>query len=236
VARPLQNTATCGVREAMLLRITAVNMTASEDRMMKLGLCVIGCAGICAASGCVADSLDENVDQVEITEAETALNREDLSPNAIGAFRLIRLSNTDLCLQPLNGSTGDVEVELRPCRRNPFDPAQHWLLLQKSPSDWQFINAQSGKCLYNRAAVPLRNTARPITHQGCNIFGTSSPASNSLWKPTALTGFAQLMSRIQHRDSGFCLDVPNGNPFEGATMWNFQCNGTPAQTWSIGVD
>jgi hypothetical protein len=51
-----------------------------------------------------------------------------------------------------------------------------------------------------------------------------------------VSGLSTLQSRIQHRDSGFCLDVPGGNPFEGAHVQMWQCNGTPAQAWFVGID
>jgi len=202
--------------------------------MTKIGLLMVGCVGIVAAPGCVADAPAADGDQTQVTEAETAAPPEAASPNAIGQFHLLRVANTQLCLQPQGGSTGDVIVELRPCVASA--PAQNWLFSQKGSSDWEIINAQSGKCLYNGSAVPQVDGGQPITHEGCNVFGTNVPASNALWKPSSLTNFSSLQSRIQHRDSGFCLDVPGANPFDGATMQMWHCNGTPAQIWVVGVE
>jgi len=201
--------------------------------MAKIALLMIGCAGIAATPGCFADSSAADVDQTQVAEAEVAAS-PGITPDAIGQFHLIRLANTQLCLQPKGGSTGDVEVELRPC--NPLAGAQNWLFVQKSSSEWEIVNQQSGKCLYNAAPLPLYDGGRPITHEGCNIFGTSRPASNALWKPSSVTGLSTFMSRIQHRDTGFCFDVPGGNPFDGATMWMWHCNHTPAQAWIVGVE
>lgn len=152
------------------------------------------------------------------------------TPDAIGAFHLIRLSNTQLCLQPLGGSTGDVIVELHQC--NPSAPAQNWLFVQKATNEFEIVNQQSGKCLYVNGGA---TDNVELTHSDCNIFGTSSPASNALWKPSRLTGFASLMSRIQHRDSGLCADT-FGNAFDGIGLRTFHCNGLPQQIFVVGVE
>lgn len=206
--------------------------------MMKIGLLMIGCTGI-ATTGCITDAPAEDGDQTEVAAADLTTPPGGPTANTIGAAHVIRLTNTNLCLQPANGSLGDVVVELRTCRpANPNDPAsraQHWLLSQKTSVEWQFVNLASGKCLYNGVDTPF-NGARPITHEGCNIFGTSSPASNGLWRISALRGNSQLQSRVGHRDTGFCLDVPDGRPFEGVQLQNFRCNGTPAQIFVINQD
>ena len=202
--------------------------------MTKIGLLIIGCAGIAATPGCVADSPAADVDQTQVAESEVAGSPEGAIPNALGEFHLIRLANTQLCLQPQGGSTADVELELHQC--NSFDPAQNWLFSQRSSTEWEIINAKSGNCIYNNVGAPLFNGARPIIQGGCNIFGTNTPASNALWRPTRVTGLTQIMSRLQHRDTGFCVDVPGGNPFDGATTQNWRCNGTPAQAWIVGVE
>jgi hypothetical protein len=152
------------------------------------------------------------------------------APDAIGAFHLIRLSNTQLCVQPLDGATGDVIVELSQC--NPSAPAQNWLFVRMSTGDYEIVNQQSGKCLY----VDGRATSNVvIAHASCNVFGTNSPASNALWKPSSLTGFSTLMSRIQHRDSRLCVDS-FGSAFDGIGLRTFGCNGLPQQTFVVGVE
>jgi hypothetical protein len=151
----------------------------------------------------------------------------------MGEFRLIRIANTQLCVQPLGGSTGDVPIELTPCISTAG--AQNWLFVQKSSSEWQIVNQQSGKCRYVDTGSPTFNGA-PVIHSGCNIFGTNVPVSNAAWRPSILTSLSTLMSRIGHRNSGFCLDVPGGNAFAGARPQMWQCNGTPAQAWIVGVE
>ena len=73
-----------------------------------------------------------------------------------------------------------------------------------------------------------------VTHEGCNVFGTTSPASNSLWKPSSLTNFSTLMSELGRRDTGFCLD--GRSAFDGAPVKIFRCNNTPGQSWVVGVE
>jgi hypothetical protein len=156
---------------------------------------------------------------------------DDQAENAsIGEFHLIRLSNTNLCVQPLDGSTGDVPVELSQC--SPSAPAQNWLFKRISSRDFEIINQPSGKCLYVNGPAA---TNVPLFQADCNVSGGSAPASNALWKPSRLTGFATLMSRIGHRDSGLCADS-FGNAFDGIGLRTFHCNGTPPQTFVVGVE
>jgi len=48
-------------------------------------------------------------------------------------------------------------------------------------------------------------------------------------------GFSTLMSRIQHRDSGLCVDS-SGNAFDGIGLRTFHCNGRSPQTFVVGVE
>jgi hypothetical protein len=199
--------------------------------MMKFGF-LIGCAGIAAATGCVADSAEADVDQTQVAEAELATNPQGPGPNAIGVFHPIRLSNTNLCLQPLGGTTADAPVELRTCNGS---TVQHWLFSQTSSVEWEIINFQSGRCLYENTNSPVGG-AEQIIHASCNIFGTNTPASNALWRPTALTGNSRLQSRVGHRDTGFCIHVP-GVPFDGIGVVNERCAaGNPAQIFVVGTE
>jgi hypothetical protein len=193
---------------------------------------MFGCAGIAAvAAGCVADSADADVDQTQLVEAELAASPDGTTADTIGQYHQIRLSNTNLCLQPLNGTPSDAVVELRTCNGS---RAQHWLFSSKSFNEWEVLNLQSANCLYNDTDV-LFNGAGPIVQGGCDIFGTNSPASNALWHPSVLRGNASLQSRVGHHDTGFCVDVP-GVPFDGIQMRNFRCNGTPAQIFVVGSE
>lgn len=198
---------------------------------MKFGFLMFGCAGIAAATGCV-DSAEADVDQTEVAEAELAASPQGPGTNAIGVFHPIRLINTNLCLQPLGGTTANSPVELRTCNGS---PAQHWLFSRTGSVEWQVINFQSARCLYEDTNFP-RSGAEQIIHADCNIFGTNTPASNALWRPTALTGNARLQSRLGHRDTGFCIHVP-GIPFDGIGVVNERCSASnPAQIFVVGIE
>jgi hypothetical protein len=114
-------------------------------------------------------------------------------------------------------------------------PEQNWDISSQPSGRISIKNVKSGNCLYNNAAVPLVNGAMPIDVESC--FVSDKPgvfASNALWKRlTPVTGFTSFESEIQFRDTGFCIDVPNDAPFDGATFWNFRCNSTPAQLFVV---
>lgn len=198
--------------------------------MSRIGILMIGYAGIVATSGCAAEPPGADVEQTQ--EAEVAAAPEGVGTNSIGQFHLLRMSNTQMCLQPQGGSTADVLIELSPCVFSA--PAQNWLFVSQ-PGGWELVNQQSGKCLYNNSNATA-NGSGPITHEGCDVSSTGLPASNALWKPTTLTGPTRLMSEVHRRDSGFCLDVPGGNAFPGATLQMWTCVGDQQQTWVVGVD
>jgi hypothetical protein len=199
--------------------------------MKKMGLLMIGCAGIAAAPGCVADPAEADVAQTQVAEAELAVSPPDPGPRTIGAFHHIRLSNTNLCLQPLGGTTADAPLELRTCDGT---TAQHWVFRQTSSVEWEILN-MSGRCVYENTNSPVGG-AEQIIHATCEIFGTNTPASNALWRPTALTGNSRLQSRLGHRDTGFCIHVP-GVPFDGIGVVNERCDASDtAQIFVVGIE
>lgn len=197
--------------------------------MTKNDILMISCTAIAAISGCAADSPAADSEQTQGAEDELATDPGGAVANVIGQFHLIRLSNTQLCLQPKGGSAGDVTVELHQC--NSSAPAQNWIFVSQAGGR-QVVNQQSGKCLYESSEPPTNGGT--VTHEGCNVFGTSTPASNSLWNLSSLTNFSRLMSELGRRDTGFCLD--GGSAFDGAPVKIFRCNFTPAQTWVVGVE
>jgi hypothetical protein len=153
-----------------------------------------------------------------------------ITPEVFGDAHVIKLSNTNLCLQPLDRSTGDVIVVLTACV--PSLAIQNWLFRLEPTGDYEIVNAGSLKCLYVNG--PATGNVELI-QGGCNVFGTSTPASNALWKPSRLTGFATLQSRIGHRDSGLCADS-FGNAFDGIGLRTFHCSGDPQQVFSVGLE
>jgi hypothetical protein len=122
-----------------------------------------------------------------------------------------------------------VIVELTRC--NPSAPAQNWIFARQASGDFEILNP-NGKCLY--VDGPARDNVE-IIQADCNVFGTNNPASNALWRPSSLTGFATLRSRIGGRDSGLCIDS-FGNAFDGIGLRTFHCNGQPQQTFFVGLE
>jgi len=81
----------------------------------------------------------------------------------------------------------------------------------------------------------MRTNDRVDHSLGLQLFGTNVPASNALWKPSSLTGFATLQSRIGHRNSGLCVDS-FGNAFDGIGLRTFNCDNRPSEIFFVGVE
>jgi hypothetical protein len=205
------------------------NKKAGGKKMTKLGILSLGFAGLFMIPGCMAEPPDET----EEAASELAVAPDSIVTNGNGFFHVIRLANTQLCLQPQGGSTDDVLVELHTCDPRRTAPEQNWLLRpQPGTGRISLVNQKSGKCLYNDVAPPLFNGKRPISHASCFIFGTNRITSNALWKQRINSGFSSFESELQDRDTNFCLDVPFF-PFDHVTFQNFRCNGTPAQSFVL---
>jgi hypothetical protein len=79
-----------------------------------------------------------------------------------------------------------------------------------------------------------------------NLFGPSANGteiaqihcvnvSNELWTVSTLSGITTLRSRVGFRDSGLCVDVPGQSGQDGLPVQSFQCNGTVAQQFFVGL-
>src|SRR5262245_41105179 len=117
--------------------------------MTKIGLLMIGCAGISTISGCMADSPAADLDQTRVTES--TLTNPGAGHNATGAFRHLQLRETNYCLQPQNGWADSVSLELAPCTSS---QAQNWHF-SWTPNGTMIVNQLSGLCVYNSAPLPL---------------------------------------------------------------------------------
>ena len=191
---------------------------------------LIGCTSLSIIPGCMADSTAEDLDQVQVTESELT-TAPGVAASVSEGYYVIRLANTQLCLQPRGRSHDDVLVELSAC--NASVPEQTWLIFPQS-NGTRVINSQTSKCVYNNGPLPLFNGAVPIDHESCFVFGTfNQVASNALWKLTTTAGYTSFQSRVQFRDTGFCMDVPGGFAYDGVTLQNWSCNGTPAQAFIL---
>lgn len=194
--------------------------------MTKFGILMIGYAGLAIIPGCMAESPDET----QSSESASALTA---TPGAFGPFNTIRLVNTDLCLRPQGGSsTPGVPLELHACDPNALE--QNWVIQSQPGGRISIANVASGNCIYNNAPLlPLTNGAMPIDVESC--FVSTDPgvfSSSALWKRRLINGSSSFESEIQFRDTGFCIDVP-GIPFDGEGFWNWGCNSTPAQLFSV---
>jgi hypothetical protein len=200
--------------------------------MTKFGILMIGYAGLALAPGCATDTAAAPSDDTQAATSELT-GEPGATPRGLGAFNILQMVNTPLCLRPQGGSTvPGALLELHACDASAA--IDNWELRNVS-GRIAIINAATGNCIYNNAAVPLVNMARPIDVESC--FLSDKPgvfASNALWKqhfPAA--GASSFETEIQLRDTNFCLDMPNGQPFDGATFWNFRCNSTAAQQFEV---
>jgi hypothetical protein len=177
--------------------------------MNKFALLTLGFAGIgmfgCAVDSPAADNGDQAQEAEQAQDVKVESTDAAAAPNTIGTNHVIRLANTNLCLQPLGGQAGDVPLEAATCVFG--SAAQNWKTNSVSGGT-QFINNLSQKCLWAFGDVATTGTALGVL--SCNISGTTSPASNSLWNPSTTSGFATLMSKIGHKNTGFCLDKQTG--------------------------
>jgi ricin-type beta-trefoil lectin protein len=201
--------------------------------MTRIRFLMIGCAGIVAGSLSHAGRLHAEPGQPQEPDIDDAVISDGITVDSIGQFHLIRVANTQLCVQPLGGTTaGGVPLELQPC--NAGLPAQNWLISSNSGS-LAIINNASGRCIYLNTDNPVSGS--PVVHADCNVFGQTFFASNALWRFVATTtGETDIESRVHFRNSGFCLNVPGGNPFPGARLQAWNCNGTAAQRFIVGVE
>jgi hypothetical protein len=150
----------------------------------------------------------------------------DPTANAVGEFHAIRnVGNADhagLCLQPDGGSTGEVAVVQKNCDGS---EAQSWLF-QSVPNGFHIVNQHSGLCL--NLFGPSANGTEIAQIHCVNV-------SNELWTVSTLSGITTLRSRVGFRDSGLCVDVPGQSGQDGLPVQSFQCNGTVAQQFFVGL-
>jgi hypothetical protein len=182
--------------------------------MNKFALLMFGLAGT-GMVGCAADSpaADDGEQSSATAQAETAAATDSITPKTFGQGHVIRLVNTNLCLQPLGGSTGF------------STPAQNWIERPVSGGT-ELVNAQSHLCLWAFGDVATTGTGIGVI--GCDADGTTTPASNALWSLSTPAGFATLQSRLGHRSTGFCLDhQPGGQQLSS-------CDGRVSELWGVG--
>lgn len=190
--------------------------------MNKFALLMFGLAGI-GMVGCAVDSPAVDDGEQSSATAQAAAAPDSVTPKTFGQGHVIRLANTNLCLQPLGGSTGVVPTELVTCSFS--TPVQNWIKHTVGGRGVEFINAQSHLCLWAFGDVATTGTGIGVV--GCDIDGTTTPSSNALWRPGTSAGFGNLQSLLGDRLTGFCLDHQSG----GQQLSG--CDGRPAEVWNI---
>jgi hypothetical protein len=136
----------------------------------------------------------------------------------------IRNVESNLCLQPENGSTDHfAAIVQNTCNGS---VPQRWTAIRVGTNHYHFLNQNSGLCLW--AWDGARNNGRVLLDD-CN------GASNSEFNTSAtLPSVVRLESRVGFRDTGFCVDVPQGQHTPGVRVQIFRCNGQFAQRWAVG--
>jgi Ricin-type beta-trefoil lectin domain len=137
------------------------------------------------------------------------------------AFCQIYNFSSNMCLQPVNGSTvRGAAIVQEPCNGG---AAQQWTKVPVRGSIVHFVNVLSGLCLDARGGATNRT---PVQQWPCNNI------SNENWEPGDDSGdtIPPLFSRVSGTKS-HCLDIPGGQRIAGLAMQIYRCNGTEAQLW-----
>jgi hypothetical protein len=164
---------------------------------------------------------------VGIAATATAANAKPAPIVLASAFHPIKNTGTGMCLQPEFGSPVEfANIVQMPCNRD--NASQGWLEQRVGSHHYMFLNQSSGYCF--DAFDGAFNGARLLQ-------GTCVRISNEEYNTNVdLPNIAIIESRVRFRDTGFCVDVPGGQPVVGAAMRIWVCNGSPAQRWIIGFD
>jgi hypothetical protein len=130
---------------------------------------------------------------------------------------------TGKCLQPL-GLSVSAPVVQEPCNGS---AVQGWTFVQLATNHYRFRNQLSGLCLFSfidpaASGNPMGlNTCRDVSNEEFNTGRT-------------LPDIPPLEARTGFKDTGFCVDVPDGQPTDGLQMELRRCNGTLQQRWIVG--
>jgi hypothetical protein len=136
--------------------------------------------------------------------------------------------DTNLCLQPIGGSTArGVAIVQEPCAGS---ASQQWKMVSVGSVDafgdgtYHFVNVLSGLCLDARGGAANHT---PIQQWPCNSI------SNENWQYSDddfNDEIPPLISRVSGTNS-YCLDVPGDQRIIGLAVQIYRCNGTGAQAW-----
>jgi hypothetical protein len=164
--------------------------------------------------------------------------------------------NTNMCLQPANGSLEPGEAIVQePCNNSDTsgnapqgihsnvnnnvyhgiiaNPAQEWTGIPAGNGNFQYKNVLSGLCLDARGKAEY---GTPVQQWTCGKI------TNQIWKPFPYpTGpyapkgpGVQVISQVSGTDN-YCLTIPGGEVKAGFPMKIETCNGKSYQDWQIWV-
>jgi hypothetical protein len=124
---------------------------------------------------------------------------------------------SDLCLQPLNGSTSlGAQIVQEPCNGS---TAQSWKRTSLYTTR-QYVNLLSGLCLDARGGAA---DYTPVQQWSCEAI------TNETWN-YVYSYTPQLKSGVAG-SSSYCLDMPGADTAAGVALQIYSCNGTLAQQW-----
>jgi hypothetical protein len=136
-------------------------------------------------------------------------------------FCTISNFSSNLCLQPVNGSTAQgAAIVQQPCNGS---AAQQWTAVHISGTIFHYVNGLSKLCLDARGGAANHT---PVQQWTCNNI------SNENWDPGEYVSdtVPPLYSRVSGTRS-YCLDMPGGQKTAGLAMQIYRCNGTVSQLW-----
>lgn len=172
----------------------------------------------------ITASMADRDDRALLGDVDRAPGARDVA--SLGSFHVIQNVANGKCLQPAGGSIAEGTTIVQGECGDRTAPILLWDLVPVG-NDFQFRNIASGLCLYNDAPLPLRDFARPINVQHCGD-------SNTLWQLQRRVGITTIMSKVQFRATGFCIDVPQRTANNDVPMQNFHCgNDNLAQLWIV---
>jgi len=207
-----------GVRKAMVLRRSVVSRTNKRGSHEEDGSLMIGCAGIAAAPGCVADSADADCRSDAGRRSRARCEPTTSGPHAIGVFHPIRLSNTNLCLQPLDGTTADSPLELSTCIGTTATALAVSRRRRRSSGRSSTFRADSAS-----TKIPIRQSA--ARSRSFTQSATSRYQHSSFQRAVAAHGpYRQREDPVEGRAPGQRILYPRpGIPFDGIGVVNERC-------------
>jgi hypothetical protein len=129
---------------------------------------------------------------------------------------------TELCLQPVDGSTEQgAAIVTALCDHS---AAQAWAVDLVGDRVLHFRNEHSGLCLDARGGAANRT---PVQQWTCNSISNENWEIDEVFGPDYPYTFVSRVSGTRSH----CLDIPNGRDAPGVAMQIYRCNGTPTQLW-----